>query len=211
MRALVWAARILVKPSAPPGISTAALNQRSTSWSPTFEMASRAPSRTTPPSLRSIFADRPASRTMLSQSVSSSASPVSTIGSWATLTTPLGSARASHSIHFTSDPRNAEISFSVFARCQTISIGPIARGHDAVPVFQEKKHLRVVRLPTGAAAGPDWKRIRGGFLAQQRSRIEQVMDETGWKVVTKRPPTEREWRDLRFAWGAVGAVKSNAF
>ena len=81
---------------------------------------------------------------------------------------------------------------------------------DAVPVFQEKKNLRVVRLPTGAAAGPDWKRIRGGFLAQQRSRIEQVMDETGWKVVTKRPPTEREWRDLRFAWGAVGAVKSNA-
>jgi len=81
---------------------------------------------------------------------------------------------------------------------------------DAIAVFREKKNLRVVRLPAGEAAGWDWKRIRGGFLAQQRSHLEQVMDETGWKVVTGRPPGDVEWRDLRFAWGAVGAVKSNA-
>jgi phosphoribosylaminoimidazolecarboxamide formyltransferase / IMP cyclohydrolase len=81
---------------------------------------------------------------------------------------------------------------------------------DAIAVFRDKKNLRVVRLPAGEAAGWDWKRIRGGFLAQQRSHIEQVMDETGWKVVTRRPPGDVEWRDLRFAWGAVGAVKSNA-
>ncbi len=81
---------------------------------------------------------------------------------------------------------------------------------DAVTVFREKKNLRVVRLPAGEAAGWDWKRIRGGLLTQQRSRIEQVMDETRWKVVTKRPPNAFEWRDLRFAWAAVGAVKSNA-
>ena len=81
---------------------------------------------------------------------------------------------------------------------------------DAVAVFREKKNLRVVRLPTGEAVGWDWKRIRGGFLAQERSRLAQVMDETAWKVMTKRPPTEPEWRDLRFAWAAVGAVKSNA-
>ena len=81
---------------------------------------------------------------------------------------------------------------------------------DAVAAFREKKNLRVVRLPAGEAAGWDWKRIRGGFLAQQRSRIDRVMDETGWKVVTRRPPGDVEWRDLRFAWAAVGAVKSNA-
>jgi len=81
---------------------------------------------------------------------------------------------------------------------------------DAVAVFREKKNLRVVRLPAGEAAGWDWKRIRGGVLAQQRSRIAQVLDETGWKVVTRRPPSDAEWRDLRFAWAAVGAVKSNA-
>ncbi len=81
---------------------------------------------------------------------------------------------------------------------------------DAVAVFREKKNLRVVRLPTGEAAGWDWKRIRGGFLAQQRSQVAQVTDETKWKVVTRRQPTDLEWRDLRFAWAAAGAVKSNA-
>ena len=29
-------------------------------------------------------------------------------------------------------------------------------------------------------------------------------------MVTKRRPTDAEWRDVRFAWVAVGAVKSNA-
>ena len=81
---------------------------------------------------------------------------------------------------------------------------------DAVAVFREKKNLRVVRLPTREAVGWDWKRIRGGFLAQQRSQVAQVMDETKWRVVTRRQPTDVEWRDLRFAWAAVGAVKSNA-
>jgi phosphoribosylaminoimidazolecarboxamide formyltransferase / IMP cyclohydrolase len=83
---------------------------------------------------------------------------------------------------------------------------------DAVAVLREKKNLRVVRLPFPAAdeGGWDLKRIRGGFLAQQRARPGQATDETVWKVVTRRPPAEPEWRDLRFAWAAVGVVKSNA-
>src|SRR6266705_3447123 len=85
-----------------------------------------------------------------------------------------------------------------------------AFAEDAVRVFQEKKNLRVVRLPAGEAAGWDWKRIRGGLLTQQRSHVEQVMDEGRWKGVTRRPPTDLEWRDLRLAWAAGGAVKSNA-
>ena len=80
---------------------------------------------------------------------------------------------------------------------------------DAIAAFREKKNLRVVRLPLADAAGWDWKRIQGGVLAQQRPG-GQAADETGWKVVTRRTPTESEWRDLRFAWAAVGAVKSNA-
>ena len=81
---------------------------------------------------------------------------------------------------------------------------------DALSVLREKKNLRVVRLPGGDAAGWDYKRIRGGFLLQERSRPAQAADEAGWKVVTQRPPTDAEWRDLRFAWAAVGVVKSNA-
>ncbi len=87
-----------------------------------------------------------------------------------------------------------------------------AFGEDALAVLREKKNLRVVRLevPDATGGGWDWKRIRGGFLVQQRARPEQVADESGWKVATKRRPTDAEWRDLRFAWAAVGAVKSNA-
>jgi phosphoribosylaminoimidazolecarboxamide formyltransferase / IMP cyclohydrolase len=85
-----------------------------------------------------------------------------------------------------------------------------AYADDALTVLREKKNLRVVRLPTAEPAGWDWKRIRGGFLVQQRSRAELAGKESGWKVVTRRRPTEPEWRDLRFAWAAVGAVKSNA-
>ena len=81
---------------------------------------------------------------------------------------------------------------------------------DALSVFRDKKNLRVVRLPGGDAVGWDYKRIRGGFLVQARSRAAQAADETGWKVVTRRAPTDDEWRDLRFAWAAVGVVKSNA-
>jgi len=82
---------------------------------------------------------------------------------------------------------------------------------EAVKVFQAKKNLRVVELPRPADEPTwDWKRIRGGFLVQDRFRFSGVADEAGWKVVTARRPTDAEWNDLRFAWAAVGAVKSNA-
>jgi phosphoribosylaminoimidazolecarboxamide formyltransferase/IMP cyclohydrolase len=81
---------------------------------------------------------------------------------------------------------------------------------DALAVLRVKKNLRVVRLPRpDAAPALDFKRIRGGFLAQDRFRYDAV-DETGWKVATKRQPSSVEWSDLRFAWAAVGIVKSNA-
>jgi phosphoribosylaminoimidazolecarboxamide formyltransferase/IMP cyclohydrolase len=82
---------------------------------------------------------------------------------------------------------------------------------DALAVFREKKNLRVVALPFPAdAPGWDVKRIRGGFLVQDRFRPGTATDEAGWKVATRRAPDEAEWRDLRFAWAAVGSVKSNA-
>ena len=78
-------------------------------------------------------------------------------------------------------------------------------------VYREKKNLRVVELPRPADE-PSWdyKRIRGGFLVQDRFRWAGVADESKWTVVTKRRPTDAEWNDLRFAWTAVGSVKSNA-
>jgi len=93
-----------------------------------------------------------------------------------------------------------------------VVVAPAFR-EDALAVLREKTNVRVVRLPlpiSESEAGWDFKRVRGGFLVQQRARSDQATDEAGWKVVTKRQPTVAEWRDLRFAWAAVGAVKSNA-
>ncbi|HET7790817.1 MAG TPA: bifunctional phosphoribosylaminoimidazolecarboxamide formyltransferase/IMP cyclohydrolase [Gemmatimonadales bacterium] len=82
---------------------------------------------------------------------------------------------------------------------------------DALGVLKAKKNLRVIELPLPPDQPTlDFKRIRGGFLAQDRFRPRQAADESQWKVVTKRQPTGVEWSDLRFAWAAVGTVKSNA-
>ncbi|HET8713716.1 MAG TPA: bifunctional phosphoribosylaminoimidazolecarboxamide formyltransferase/IMP cyclohydrolase [Gemmatimonadales bacterium] len=82
---------------------------------------------------------------------------------------------------------------------------------DALAVFREKKNLRVVELPRlGDDPTLDFKRVRGGFLVQDRFRYSAVADESKWKVATTRHPTEAQWNDLRFAWAAVGSIKSNA-
>jgi phosphoribosylaminoimidazolecarboxamide formyltransferase/IMP cyclohydrolase len=80
---------------------------------------------------------------------------------------------------------------------------------EALETFAAKKQLRVVELPVGAGAGAlDFKRVRGGFLVQDQFRFDP--SEQGWVVATGRSPSESEWNDLRFAWPAVAAVKSNA-
>ncbi|MBB4639429.1 bifunctional phosphoribosylaminoimidazolecarboxamide formyltransferase/IMP cyclohydrolase [Longimicrobium terrae] len=80
----------------------------------------------------------------------------------------------------------------------------------AVRLLTEKKNLRLLELPSLASADDelDWKRVRGGFVAQQR--LSARFPEDGWKVVTARAPSEEEMDDLRFAWRAVAPVKSNA-
>jgi phosphoribosylaminoimidazolecarboxamide formyltransferase/IMP cyclohydrolase len=82
---------------------------------------------------------------------------------------------------------------------------------DALAVFTEKKNLRVVELPKFAdEPALDFKRVRGGFLVQDRFRYAGIADESNWKVATTRRPTDAQWNDLRFAWAAVGSIKSNA-
>src|SRR5438045_7372749 len=82
---------------------------------------------------------------------------------------------------------------------------------DALKVFQEKKNLRVVELPRPSAEPTlDYKRVRGGFLVQDRFDYGVVAEESKWQVATTRRPTDAQWNDLRFAWAAVGSIKSNA-
>lgn len=81
---------------------------------------------------------------------------------------------------------------------------------DAIAVLTKKKNLRLIELPI-APAGPDeldYKRVRGGFLIQQRMSMR--FDEAGWSIATRRQPTPAEVDDLRFAWRVAASVKSNA-
>jgi phosphoribosylaminoimidazolecarboxamide formyltransferase / IMP cyclohydrolase len=80
---------------------------------------------------------------------------------------------------------------------------------ESLAVFAAKKQLRVVELPVSRGTHSlDYKRVRGGFLVQDQMEFESA--DQDWSVATDRQPSEKEWNDLRFAWGAVASVKSNA-
>ena len=78
----------------------------------------------------------------------------------------------------------------------------------ALEQLRQKKNLRVIELPVTRAGGLDYKRVHGGLLVQSRMRMD--FPEREWRVVTTRQPTTDEFNDLRFAWRACAAVKSNA-
>ncbi len=79
---------------------------------------------------------------------------------------------------------------------------------ESLALFAARQNLRVVRasLPTGT--GLDVRPLPGGALVQDRDLVTETPDE--WKVVSSRAPTERELRDLAFAWIVAWRVKSNA-
>ncbi len=80
---------------------------------------------------------------------------------------------------------------------------------EALAIFAQKKAIRVVELPVSRASGSlDYKRVRGGFLVQDRFAFDP--GDQGWRVATSRAPSEAEWVDLHFAWAGVASVKSNA-
>ena len=85
----------------------------------------------------------------------------------------------------------------------------------AAPAFDEaakvklatKKNLRLVEV---AAAPQQWtlKNVSGGILVQDAD--VRPLQNVDLKVVTQRPPTAEETRDLLFAWKVCKHVKSNA-
>jgi phosphoribosylaminoimidazolecarboxamide formyltransferase/IMP cyclohydrolase len=82
---------------------------------------------------------------------------------------------------------------------------------EAVKVFERKKNLRVMNMDTTSihkVSGFDLRRVMGGLLAQQWDLHQLERDRC--EVVTKRAPTEEEWKALLFAWTVVKHVKSNA-
>jgi phosphoribosylaminoimidazolecarboxamide formyltransferase/IMP cyclohydrolase len=82
---------------------------------------------------------------------------------------------------------------------------------EALKALSKKTNLRVMNMDTTAihkASGFDLRRVMGGLLAQQWDlhRLERDRCE----AVTKRKPSEEEWKALVFAWTVVKHVKSNA-
>jgi phosphoribosylaminoimidazolecarboxamide formyltransferase/IMP cyclohydrolase len=107
-------------------------------------------------------------------------------------------------------PLTAEAAGAISAIFTEVVIAPEA-DEAAREIFARKKNLRL--LLTGALADParpglTLKSIAGGYLLQ--SRDNGRVDRGGLKVVTKRPPTERELEDCLFAWTVARHVKSNA-
>ncbi len=83
---------------------------------------------------------------------------------------------------------------------------------EALEVFGAKKNLRVIKFPELkekiTPSGFDLKRILGGFIVQGWDKVDDEFAHS--KVVTKRQPSEDEWRALKFAWKVCKHVKSNA-
>ncbi len=79
---------------------------------------------------------------------------------------------------------------------------------EALERLARKKACRVIRMREGAVRGLEIRSLLGGLLVQTPDQGEE--DPGSWKVVTRRAPTESEWRDLQFAWRVVRHVRSNA-
>lgn len=118
--------------------------------------------------------------------------PVSAFGSVIAFTVPV-------------DDAAAEAISSLFVEC---IVAP-RFSPNAVEILGRKKNLRVLEgVATWSKGALDMKRVRGGFLVQDRAPT--TYNEGGWRVSTARAPTESEWAELRFVWHAVASVKSNA-
>jgi phosphoribosylaminoimidazolecarboxamide formyltransferase/IMP cyclohydrolase len=90
----------------------------------------------------------------------------------------------------------------------------VAPGFDdkARNILAQKKNIRLLLIPDIAApaggGGLSLRKVSGGLLLQDRDISREEVRNS--KVVTKRSPTEEEWKALQFAWRICKHVKSNA-
>ena len=81
---------------------------------------------------------------------------------------------------------------------------------EALAIFAKKKNLRLMIASggIGADALQEIRSVVGGVLVQDRDRTLGNVRE--FKVVTKRTPTEDEWKAMMFGWRVGKHVKSNS-
>jgi phosphoribosylaminoimidazolecarboxamide formyltransferase/IMP cyclohydrolase len=82
---------------------------------------------------------------------------------------------------------------------------------DALAFLRKKKGTRILKVANRSGervAELDVRPIAGGMLVQEPDITDESADD--WKQVTQKAPTDRERRDLEFAWRVIPAIKSNA-
>ena len=107
-------------------------------------------------------------------------------------------------------PLDAAAAEAIAAIFTEVVIAPAA-DEEARAVFARKKNLRLLlsgELPNPRRPGLALKSIAGGYLLQ--SRDSGAVAAADLKLVTRRPPSERELADCLFAWTVARHVKSNA-
>jgi phosphoribosylaminoimidazolecarboxamide formyltransferase/IMP cyclohydrolase len=75
-------------------------------------------------------------------------------------------------------------------------------------LIKRRKATRLLQASPPAPEPFHFRQIGGGFLVQEPHQFKSQRSE--WQVVTKRQPTEDEWRDAELAWRIGGYVKSNS-
>ncbi|WP_006245456.1 bifunctional phosphoribosylaminoimidazolecarboxamide formyltransferase/IMP cyclohydrolase [Mycolicibacterium tusciae] len=81
----------------------------------------------------------------------------------------------------------------------------------AVEVLARKKNIRVLLASEPQQGGTEFRQISGGLLIQQRDEFTAPGDDSAnWTLATGSPADPATLTDLKFAWLACRAVKSNA-
>ncbi|HLY33476.1 MAG TPA: bifunctional phosphoribosylaminoimidazolecarboxamide formyltransferase/IMP cyclohydrolase [Jatrophihabitantaceae bacterium] len=111
----------------------------------------------------------------------------------------------------TNRPVDAEMAAQLADIFTEVIVAP-AFDDAALDALMSKKNLRLlVAAPVAAGPRVETRPVSGGLLMQSADRIDAPGDEpSNWTLAAGRAADDATLRDLRFAWRAVRAVKSNA-
>ncbi len=107
-------------------------------------------------------------------------------------------------------PLDAETARAIIDRQFVEVIIAPSISQEALDIVSAKENIRVLEVGVREHAIQQltMKRVSGGLLIQDNDR--GIIERADLKIVSKRPPTEKEIEDLLFTWKVVKYVKSNA-
>jgi phosphoribosylaminoimidazolecarboxamide formyltransferase/IMP cyclohydrolase len=89
-----------------------------------------------------------------------------------------------------------------------VIIAPAWESGTVDKLIAKRKNTRLLEAPAPSADRLHLRQITGGLLVEEPHHY--AAGRADWQVVTKRSPTDDEWRDAELAWRLCGHVKSNA-